>query len=125
MPSIYDGSSLNGDDHADLPPRTRPGAPLVDAPLGQEWLSDLLGNRFQLLGINTNVPASLEVAGIEVEGLAVSTALDDDGHLQHRYLGNAEQAVYLFRPDQHVTARWIDYDENLVAAAVKRATGRG
>mgnify|MGYP001822790076 CR=1 FL=1 len=125
VPSIYDGSSLNGDDHADLPPRTRPGAPLVDAPLGQEWLSDLLGNRFQLLGINTNVPASLEVAGIEVEGLAVSTALDDDGHLQHRYLGNAEQAVYLFRPDQHVTARWIDYDENLVAAAVKRATGRG
>ncbi|MEM9104809.1 MAG: FAD-dependent oxidoreductase [Pseudomonadota bacterium] len=124
VPSIYDGSTLNGDDHADLPPRSRPGAPLVDAPLGNEWMSDKIGNRFQLLGINTEVPADLDVEGIAVEGMRVSTATDEEGHLQHRYLGGAEQAVYLFRPDQHVAARWLGYDENLVRTAVDRASGR-
>jgi 3-(3-hydroxy-phenyl)propionate hydroxylase len=97
---------------------------MADAPLGDGWLSDRIGNRFQLLGINTGVPASLDVSGIPVEGMRVSTAMDEDGHLQHRYLGGAEQAVYLFRPDQHITARWLDYDENLVRAAMERAVGR-
>ena len=124
VPSVYDGSPLNGNDDPDLPPRTRPGAPVVDAPVGDNWLTDLTGNRFQLVGINTEVPASLDVDGINVEGMRISSAEDTDGHLQKRYLGAEDQAVYLFRPDQHVAARWFDYSENAVRAAVNTATGR-
>ncbi|MEM6463786.1 MAG: FAD-dependent oxidoreductase [Pseudomonadota bacterium] len=124
VPSVYDGSPLNGNDDRDLPPRTRPGAPVADAPVGGRWLTDMLGNRFQLLGINTSVPASLDVDGVMVEGTRISSAEDTDGHLQKRYLGNEDQAVYLFRPDQHVAARWIDYSETAVRNAVNTATGR-
>ncbi|MCY6383608.1 FAD-dependent oxidoreductase [Hoeflea prorocentri] len=124
VPSVYDGSPLNGDDNAQLPPRTRPGAPVVDAPVGTNWLSDLLGNRFQLLGINTNVPENLDIDGVAVEGLRINTIDDPDGHIQKRYLGDEEQAIYLFRPDQHVAARWTGYDEALVRAALNTATAR-
>lgn len=124
VPSVYDGSPLNGDDSAQLPPRTRPGAPVVDAPVGGGWLTDMLGNRFQLLGINTNVPANLDIDGIAIEGLRVNTIDDPAGHLEKRYLGDEEQAVYLFRPDQHVAARWSGYDEALVRAALNTATAR-
>ena len=36
LPSVYDGSPLNGDDDM-LPARTRPGAPIADAPTGNGW----------------------------------------------------------------------------------------
>ena len=45
--------------------------------------------------------------------------------LRARYLGAADGAVYLIRPDQHVAARWDNFDAGEVAAALARATGRG
>jgi 3-(3-hydroxy-phenyl)propionate hydroxylase len=45
--------------------------------------------------------------------------------LRARYLGAADGAVYLIRPDQHVAARWDHFDAGEVAAALARATGRG
>ncbi|WP_434622477.1 hypothetical protein [Tabrizicola sp. M-4] len=41
-----------------------------------------------------------------------------------RYLGSAKSAVYLIRPDQHVTARWDRFDEAAVAAALAQAIGK-
>ena len=124
LPCTYDGSSLNGADDEDLPSRTRPGSPAADAPTGNGWLIDRLGNRFQLLAINLEVPKTVQDDGIGVEALYLNTADDDSGALRERYLGDADSAVYLMRPDQHVAARWTAYDESNVLAALKTATGR-
>jgi 3-(3-hydroxy-phenyl)propionate hydroxylase len=44
--------------------------------------------------------------------------------LKARYLGDAGAAVYLLRPDQHVAARWLAYDEAAVKAALLNAIGK-
>ncbi|NBN63026.1 FAD-dependent oxidoreductase [Pannonibacter tanglangensis] len=119
VPCTYDGSPLNGPDAAGLPARSRPGSPAVDAPVEGGWLLDRLGNRFQLIGINADVPAVIEDHGVRIEGMTLSTAADPSGALAARYLGTAPAAVYLMRPDQHVAARWTAFDE----AAVRKALG--
>jgi 3-(3-hydroxy-phenyl)propionate hydroxylase len=124
VPCTYDGSPLNGPDHPDLPARTRPGAPAVDAPIGAGYLLDALGDRFQLLTLNAEAPASLEIDGVVVERLALDANLDGEDYLRQRYLGNADSAVYLLRPDQHVVARWTHYDGDAVARALRKSIGR-
>lgn len=123
LPAIYDASPLNGPDCADLPPATQPGAPAVDAPLGERWLLDRLGGRFQLLAINADAPETIAAHGVAVERLALSSADDATGALGQRYLGAAQSAVYLIRPDQHVAARWSVFDRAAVEAALARAMG--
>lgn len=125
IPSIYDGSPLNGDGHPDLPARSRPGAPATDAPIDGGWLIDALGDQFQLLAINLDIPETLDVSGIVVEAIKLDTKGDQDGFITDRYLGDADQALYLIRPDQHVAARWTQYSEDAIRKAVNRATGRG
>ena len=121
-PCIYDGSPLNGDDDDALPRAARPGAPAPDALLTEGWLLDRLGGRFQLLAIGADVPPTLWVDGVIVEGMAPCAATPA---LTQRYLGAASSAVYLIRPDQHVAARWLDFDAAKVCAAVRRALGKG
>lgn len=122
VPCTYDESTLNGPDAADLPTRTRPGSPAVDAPTKTGWLLDRLGNRFQLMAIGVEVPDRLEEGGIVVETLRLDPK--ESSQFTERYLGKAASAVYLMRPDQHVAARWTGYDEKAVLAALKTATGR-
>ncbi|MGI9419310.1 MAG: FAD-dependent oxidoreductase [Geminicoccaceae bacterium] len=124
MPCTYDGSSLNSGDALDGPLRTRPGSPASDAPTGDGWLLDKLGDRFQLMALNADIPGGLEVDGITVEGLRLDPSADESGALAERYLGDAPSAVYLMRPDQHVAARWPAFDETAVLAALNRAVGR-
>jgi 3-(3-hydroxy-phenyl)propionate hydroxylase len=124
VPATYDGSPLNGDDDPDLPRALRPGAPALDAPLGDTWLIDRLGGRFQLLGFDVEVPRRLEIEGVAVEGLALRAADDATGALAKRWLGASPGAVYLLRPDQHVAARWSAYDEAKVRTALRRAIGK-
>ena len=119
-PCTYHGSPLSSADTDGLPDRTRPGAPACDAPLADGWLIDLLGNSFQILAINTTVPTA-DVAGIKVPVLTVQTEPDD--LMSKRYLGAAEQAVYLLRPDQHVAARWTAPDHAQISAALNKAIG--
>ncbi len=121
VPCTYDGSALNGPDMSQMPADTRPGAPMKDADTGEGWLLDKLGDGFQLVGINADVPDMLEVDGIEVEGLRLPALAD----LKARYLGDVGTGVYLVRPDQHVAARWLAYEEAAVKAALRKATGKG
>jgi 3-(3-hydroxy-phenyl)propionate hydroxylase len=114
LPSIYDGSSLNGANDNALPQRTRPGAPVPDAPLGEDWLLQKLDGQFHLLMINTNVAHDLAINTIHL-----STAGNEA--LRARYLGDAQHAVYLLRPDQHVAARWITCTSADIATAMQRA----
>ena len=120
VPCTYDGSPLNGPDCAKMPPRSRPGSPAADAPVDGGWLLDRLGGEFQIMTINADAPDSVCVNGI----CATRVALTANDALKARYLGDADGAVYLMRPDQHVAARWEIYDEDAVRAAINTATGR-
>ena len=123
VPCIYDGLSLNGPDAlTGGPDRTRVGGPMVDAPVRDGWLTDMLGGSFQLLCIDTDAPESLDVDGIEVTRVALTATGNPE--LADRYLGEGRAAVYLMRPDQHVVARWDSFNEAEVKAAVNIATGR-
>ncbi|KZK87780.1 3-(3-hydroxy-phenyl)propionate/3-hydroxycinnamic acid hydroxylase [Pseudovibrio sp. W64] len=119
VPATYDGSSLNSDDCAGMPVRSRPGSPAADAPTANGWLLDQMGNKFQLLAINTDVPDTIDVGGVTISALRVN-ATDE---IKDRYLGDKSSAVYLMRPDQHVAARWETYDGANVAQALNRAIG--
>lgn len=120
VPCSYDGSALNGPDHADMPARTRPGSPCPDAPVDGGWLLQQLGRGFTLMTINTDAPESLSAQGLTVPRLALQATPE----IAARYLGEAPSAVYLIRPDQHVAARWDHYDEAAVTAALGRAMGK-
>ncbi|MEC7668997.1 MAG: FAD-dependent monooxygenase, partial [Pseudomonadota bacterium] len=123
LPCVYDESTLNSEDAlAGGPERTRPGSPCPDAPLGEGFLLGQLGGDFALLTINCDGPdASVEADGVTVRPVALGDVSDA---LAERYLGQAESAVYLIRPDQHVAGRWGHYDETAVKAALRRACGK-
>lgn len=120
MPCTYDGSPLNGPDHADMPARTRPGSPCPDAPVNGGWLLPQLGAGFTLLTINADAPETVFADGQTIPRLALAATPE----LKDRYLGGAPSAVYLIRPDQHVAARWTTYDAAALTAAVARALGK-
>ena len=125
VPCTYDGLSLNGpDDLPGGPARTRVGSACPDAPLGDGFLLSRLGGRFQLLTIDAEAPERLSDDGITVDRIALSADDDETGALRARYLGEAERAVYLLRPDQHVAARWATYDDDAVRRALRIATGK-
>ncbi len=105
---------LRGADSNELPVATRPGTSMLDAPLDDEWLLEKVGGEFMILGLNTE-------AG-EIEG-ARTLNLKAGGLLVERYLGAARQAVYLIRPDQHIAARWLDFDPASLSAAIAKAKG--
>ena len=116
VPCTYDGSVLNGADDGALPDRLRPGSPALDAPIDGGWLLDRLGGRFQVLAINCAAPAC---DGAEV----ISLRTDAAPELATRYLGEAGQAIYLLRPDQHVAARWETATTADIAGAMTKAMG--
>ena len=123
LPSIYDGSSLNGPDHPAMPTRARPIAPVPDAPLAQGWLLNTLGAGFTLLTIDADAPDQITAHGLTAIRLAITSKNNDS--LRDRYLGDAPSAVYLLRPDQHVVARWERYDEQAVVDAIAKAICKG
>jgi 3-(3-hydroxy-phenyl)propionate hydroxylase len=121
VPCTYDGSALNGPDDAALPPRTRPGSVCPDAPLLQGWLLPHLSG-FTLLTLDAEAPETVSAHGVTVKRLALSAK--DNEALRSRYLGQAQSAVYLIRPDQHVAARWGSYDAKAVSQALARLLGK-
>ena len=97
---------------AALPAVSRPGAPCPDAPLDSGWLLNRLGETFTFLGVATDPP---EIAGADALRIERSEAI------AARYLGEAEAAIYLIRPDQHVAARWTRFDPEAAEAALAQA----
>jgi 3-(3-hydroxy-phenyl)propionate hydroxylase len=76
------------------------------------------------MAIDVAIPRQLEIDGLVVEGLSLSARDDAAAALRQRYLSSAPGAVYLMRPDQHVAARWLRFDEASVRAALKKAIGK-
>ena len=118
LPTVYQQA---GEDALDGPPRTRPGAPLVDAPIKDGWLLSTFGPGFSLLAIDRQAPDGLTIEGLDVRTSHMTVTDDPSGALKERYLGDQKGAVYLVRPDQHVWARWPDFDEGAVRRAFRCA----
>ena len=82
-----------------------------------KWkLLDRLGWQFQLLALDTRPPP---VNGLPVLDLTGQLTPD----LKARYLGTADSALYLIRPDQHIAARWATASATDIQSALARAMG--
>jgi len=113
----YPCGSLNTPDRDDWSGKgIAPGAPALDAPYGNEWLIERLGDRFVLL-VNTSqafdIPevAILDIAGTENHELLIE-----------RY-DLTPGTAYLVRPDHYIAARWKSPDAATISRAVERAKG--
>ena len=141
-PAVLYESTLNSLDKGEFDSDLVAGAVMSDAPVktgdGQEWLLNVLGNRFQLLYFSdenntdqVNQLKALREADIPVEPLLVVrqgknitdvvVVEDCEGLIAERCDAKPGTA-YLLRPDQHVIARWRSLDVNLVKQALSRAT---
>lgn len=122
-PTPYVHSSLNTPDSAPFAGSMCPGTACVDAPIeraGQPgWLLEQLGRGFVLLSFGPAAP--VQVGGHVAQVLQVGRdVIDSKGLLQQRYDGQPG-TLYLIRPDQHVAARWRQFDPEQVQAALGRA----
>ena len=145
VPAIAVDSPLNTPDAEPFAGRMVPGAPALDAPVTGdrgEWLLDYLGNGFTLL-LFIATPSSeallRDLKALASDAIACNSVIvgaangplpacarriaDPNGMLAERY--DARPGVaYLFRPDQHVCARWRAFDLAAVRAAIAKATGQ-
>ena len=151
VPAFLVNSALNTPDTDNFAGDMVPGAPLDDAPVrldGQDaWLLDQLGNRFVLLAFADRadagdaaqttlqaqaselaaLPVPVQVIWVTTHGGAVPegmTVLHDRDGLVAQRLDARPGSVYLIRPDQHVAARWRDFQMGALKAAMNRATGQ-
>jgi 3-(3-hydroxy-phenyl)propionate hydroxylase len=145
-PTTYRGSPLvtPDEDPEDWSGTTSPGAPAVDGPVASGgdlgWLLERLGGRFTLMvfaeradEIDLRMVAACEAMAGPVKlapllitrrgassDVAWPVAEDSENVLWQRY--DAKRGtVYLIRPDQHVAARWREFDRGKVALALRRA----
>jgi len=127
MPSTLHASPLNTPDTDAFSGMMVPGAAALDAPVfaggRREWFLGLLGRGFVVVRVVQAEPANPTLAlHLSRDGKEDSTATPSTEWLK-RY--DAQPGTtYLFRPDQHVCARWRTYDEQAVLAAVARASGK-
>ncbi len=126
-PTRYGASPLNGPDGLAVgeAPALAPGAAAVDAPLGDGWLLGAVGGRFAGVWFSRDgmVPEAVAraAAGSTPGGLPITFASGEAACA--RYGAEHVPAFYLFRPDQHVAARWRAFVAGDVEAALARAVG--
>jgi 3-(3-hydroxy-phenyl)propionate hydroxylase len=126
VPSIYD-SPLSSVDRDSWQGGPRPGASLLDAPLGNGagFLTEAFiraGKRFTLLEFSNGATAEVphEVGVIRIGG--ADGLPDADGLAARRY--DAEPGTaYLLRPDGYVAARFRRPTRAALDAALARASG--
>ncbi|MGB3406067.1 MAG: FAD-dependent oxidoreductase [Jannaschia sp.] len=99
-----------------------PGQPLIDAPLGHDWLIRVVPPGFTLIGFgDVDLP---EVPGIVRIGVGQTAGYpcyrDSDGFALERY---GRDRAYLIRPDGHVAAVFRTPQAEDVIAARDRALG--
>jgi 3-(3-hydroxy-phenyl)propionate hydroxylase len=116
----------------------KPGAPAVDAPIARngrrDWFLHTLRGEFTLVtfgdtpGIAAgplDLPVPLDVVHVHRgtrADLADDAVLDVDCKLATA-LAASDGHCLLFRPDQHLAARWTQYSPDRVRAAVRRSIG--
>ena len=138
VPKVLAQSPLNTPDGAPFDGSMVPGAVAADAPARGprgDWLLDHLGSGFDLLvfGDAVDTVRARELARalipcriVQVGGVKRNDRMvvdDPAGLVASRYDGK-RGTCYLFRPDQHVCARWREFAPDAVHAAIARATGQ-
>ncbi|MEM9583302.1 MAG: FAD-dependent oxidoreductase [Pseudomonadota bacterium] len=121
VPCVYDVLPNFGPDALDGPAVTRPGSACTDAPVEQGFLLDALRGGFKLLAIGGDAPDALVANGVRVDVLHIAAPSKE---MRARFLGDAPEAIYLIRPDQHVVARWPSFEAGAVQTALTRALGK-
>jgi 3-(3-hydroxy-phenyl)propionate hydroxylase len=112
-----------------------PGCAAVDAPVEGPrgtWLLDCVGPRFTLLvfgAVDAGDAAQLaadrvpcDVVCVDAHAPPPAVAIHDAARLLAARYDARPGTAYLFRPDQHVCARWRALDLAAVRAAIARAT---
>jgi len=122
VPCRYSDFPLFGPDDLVGPTISRPGAPCPDAPSGDGFLLDQLGDVFTVLSIGGRRPPPFHTDYLTTRSVHISAP---SGEMRGRYLGDHPSAVYLIRPDQHVVARWATYDAATIENALLTAIGKG
>ena len=121
VPCVYDNMTLFAEDALQGPDVTRPGAACTDAQVEEGFLLDHLQGNFTILVIGGDTPPDALAASVTTDIVYIAHPTDA---LRARYLGDAPQAVYLIRPDQHVVARWPGFEPQKINSALDRATGK-
>ncbi|MGI9228875.1 MAG: FAD-dependent oxidoreductase [Gammaproteobacteria bacterium] len=137
-PCTLDNSPLNTADEDTFTDKQRPGSPCMDAPIlkdgDRDWLLKQLGHRFtglyftdgetvlpapDSLSTQTRIPLDLLVVNKQDSG-----GLYDKDGLAFQHYDAAPGTFYLVRPDQHVAARWRQFNSDKVAMALRTATAQ-
>jgi 3-(3-hydroxy-phenyl)propionate hydroxylase len=84
------------------------------------WLLDVVGSRTTLLCVEDN-PIATPTDDLAV--VALGRTLFADGDFFQKRFDASPGAAYLVRPDQHLAARWRQYDATSVSQAVARLGG--
>ncbi|MBT9597736.1 MAG: FAD-dependent oxidoreductase [Vitreoscilla sp.] len=127
-PTPYLHSALNTPDADSFAGTLRPGTNAADAPMADAqgrpgWLLNHLGPDFALLCFGPAPVGEVRFGGLSARVLTVGRDLiDSEGLLAQRYDGRPG-TVYLLRPDQHVAARWRQFDTPRIQAAMARCLG--
>jgi 3-(3-hydroxy-phenyl)propionate hydroxylase len=114
------------------------GGPAVDAPVEGPrgaWLLSYLEGGFTLLMFDASAPAdaiealaddanSCNVVQVGGKPVAGASRIDDRERLLVARYDGKPGTCYLFRPDQHLCARWRSFELPSVRAAIARATGQ-
>ena len=124
LPCFYDNSLFITPDTTDGPARSRPGAPCPDVSLPDGYLLQYLSDNFTVLWLNSAPPSTSAKTDLAVTTLVLHAKDDPSGPLKDRYLDPADRAVYLIRPDQHITARWFNFDPTAIQCALDHALAR-
>ena len=135
VPAFLTESQLNTSDTDLFEGWMMPGAPMDDAPVQVNglvtWLLRQVSNashEFTLLIFGTNaidlpeLPWKVSVLRvIQRDGLSnPGDVVDTEGLVARRYDGRSG-TVYLLRPDQHVAARWRNFDATALRNALSKA----
>lgn len=114
-PYAYGDSPLTRADSDPFDRGPLPGASALNARIDDEFLLDRFGAGFNLLVFGD--VQGLEVAQDIFPGMNILRQ-PADGNAARVY-GASDGCAYLFRPDQHVAARWRHGDGQAIAAQIK------
>ncbi|HEU0198958.1 MAG TPA: FAD-dependent oxidoreductase [Burkholderiaceae bacterium] len=147
LPATLIDSPLNTPDRDPFTGTMVPGAPVTDAPVAvngeADWFLAQTGTGFTVVYFSDGTalpPATAEALNRLAQGAITVTPLvvvpngslpklphglsaieDSEGWLAQRF-DACPGTVYVLRPDQHVCARWRQFDADRVRAAIARAT---
>jgi 3-(3-hydroxy-phenyl)propionate hydroxylase len=137
---VLETSPLSIGDRDAFEPTGRPGTPVLDCVLerangDRTWLTEQVGDAFVLVVYGAEPAPTDLAAGLSaifptrcVEIAARATTPRDVGLRDvegdyARIYDAAPGTVYLFRPDQHVLARWRRFDAGAIETAIRAVLG--